>query len=399
MWSLYEAAQLRVHGENILEEAHDFTYANLKSISDQLSQSLTSQINESLKQPLHKAVPRIGARSYMSFYEEDPSHNKFLLTLAKLDFNMLQKLYQNEVGDITKWWKNEEFSRKIPYARDRVVEAYFWPLAISSDPKHSTARRLMTKLTACISILDDTYDAYATLEELELFTLAIQRWDISLIESLPDCMKVAFSAFLKIWDEIEPVTKSGNYSSLQHIQQAFYKLAQSYLVEAKWCHEAYIPTYDEYKENGVISSTLPLQIIAFLGLAGFATKQVCDWIISDPKIVKAVSLIGRLKDDMASHKFEQQREHVASGVECCMKQYNLSQEEANKLILKELGDYWKDIIEEYLKSNNIPRPVFDFIVNFGRISEFTYSNFEDKYTNVELLRDYVVELLLDPIVF
>ncbi|XP_016169327.1 probable terpene synthase 2 [Arachis ipaensis] len=402
IWSLYEAAQLSVHGEAILEEAHDFTYTKLKSFTNQLSESVAGQIDQSLKQPLHKAVPRIGTRSYMSFYEEDPSHNKFLLTFAKLDFNMLQKLHQTEVGNITKWWKNGEFSIKIPYARERVVEAYFWPLAISCDPKYSTARMLMTKLVVCISFLDDTYDAYGTLQELELFTQAIQRWDISLIKSLPECMKAVFNTILEMWDEIESMTSKDEISGLvlQHIKQEFFNLAQSYLVEAKWCHRGYIPTYDEYKVNGAISSTLPLQIIAFLGLAGFATKEVFDWIImSDPKIVKAVSLIGRLMDDMASHKFEQQREHVASAIECCMKQYDLSQEEANKLILKEIRDYWKDINEECLKSNNIPRPVLDSVLNFARITEFTYSNFEDKYTNIELLREYVVALLLDPIVF
>ena len=55
-----------------------------------------------------------------------------------------------------------------------MVEAYFWSLATSSEPKYSTARRIVGKLVACISLLDDTYDAYGTVEELELFTEAIQ---------------------------------------------------------------------------------------------------------------------------------------------------------------------------------------------------------------------------------
>ncbi|XLT13300.1 hypothetical protein HN51_058990 [Arachis hypogaea] len=203
-----------------------------------------------------------------------------------------------------RWWKTGEFLIKIPYAKEGVVEAYFWPLAISCDPKYSTARMLMTKSVVCISFLDDTYDAYGTLQELELFTQAIQRWDISLIKSLPECMKTVFNTILEMWDEIESVTSKDEISCLvlQHIKQEFFNLAQSYLVEAKWCHGGYIPTYDEYKVNGAISSTLPLQIIAFLGLVGFATKQLFDWIMSDPKIVKVVSLIGRLRDDMGSHK-------------------------------------------------------------------------------------------------
>jgi hypothetical protein len=74
-----------------------------------------------------------------------------------------------------RWWKKSDFATKVPYARDRVVEAYFWPLSMSYEPKYSFSRKMVGKLVVCISLLDDTYDAYGTVEELELFTQAIQR--------------------------------------------------------------------------------------------------------------------------------------------------------------------------------------------------------------------------------
>ena len=79
-------------------------------------------------------------------------------------------------------------------------------------------------------------------------------------------------------------------------------LADAYLMEAKWCNEKYIPSYEEYKTNGVFSSSLPLQITSFLGLGNLATKEVFDWISTNPKIIRVFSLIGRLMDDMATHK-------------------------------------------------------------------------------------------------
>jgi len=36
-------------------------------------------------------------------------------------------------------------------------------------------RWITTKLTALASIIDDIYDAYGTIEELELFTNAVER--------------------------------------------------------------------------------------------------------------------------------------------------------------------------------------------------------------------------------
>ena len=101
MLSLYEAAQLRFHGEEILEEAHDFTLTQLtKSPTTQLSHFLAAQVKHSLGQSLRKGMPRLETRYYMSFYQEDPSHNESLLTFAKLDFNMLQKLHQIEVSSL-----------------------------------------------------------------------------------------------------------------------------------------------------------------------------------------------------------------------------------------------------------------------------------------------------------
>ncbi|MED6123453.1 hypothetical protein PIB30_049299 [Stylosanthes scabra] len=175
IWSLYEAAQLRIHGEEILEEAHEFTYNKLKSIANQLGPSLADQINQSLIQPLHKAIARMRARSYMFFYEEDPSpHNKILLNFAKLEFNMIQKLYQQEVGVAVRWWKKSEFATKFPYARERIAELYFWPFSMNSEPKYSSFRRITAKLVQWMTVVDDTYDVYGTIGELELFTQAIQ---------------------------------------------------------------------------------------------------------------------------------------------------------------------------------------------------------------------------------
>ncbi|KAI5412145.1 probable terpene synthase 2 isoform X2 [Lathyrus oleraceus] len=401
MWSLYEAAHLKIRGEDILDEALDFTqaYMNSKTTINQLSSFLHAQVTQCLRKPLHKGVPRLETRCYISSYEQDPSHSKVLLNFAKLDFNMLQKMHQKELASITMWWKKSDFTTKVPYARDRVVEAYFWPLAMSYEPNYATSRKIGGKLVSCISLLDDTYDAFGTVEELEIFTEAIQRWDFNLIQSLPECMKVVFKTVVGLWVEIEMILVENGKSNfvLPYIKHAFYNLAQSYLVETKWGNEGFIPTYDEYKANGLISSTIPLSLISFIGLGESSNKELLDWISSDPTIINAVAAIGRLADDVSSHKFEQQRVHVASAVECCMKQYEVSQEEAYKIIHKDIEDFWMDINEECLMLRSIPRSVLDCILNVARVTEFTYENYEDKYTNGELLKDYVVQLLIDPI--
>jgi len=46
-------------------------------------------------------------------------------------------------------------------------------LGVYFEPQYS--RWILTKVTALASIIDDLYDAYGTIEELELFTSAIER--------------------------------------------------------------------------------------------------------------------------------------------------------------------------------------------------------------------------------
>ena len=74
-----------------------------------------------------------------------------------------------------RWWKDLNVQTNFPYARDRIVECYFWTLGAYFEPQFNVGRKILTKVIAISSILDDTYDAYGTFEELEIFTQAIQR--------------------------------------------------------------------------------------------------------------------------------------------------------------------------------------------------------------------------------
>lgn len=69
-----------------------------------------------------------------------------------------------------------EFGKKLPFARDRVAECYFWIMGVYFEPHYETARVFMTKVIALTSIIDDIYDVYGTLDELRLFTHAIRGW-------------------------------------------------------------------------------------------------------------------------------------------------------------------------------------------------------------------------------
>ena len=73
--------------------------------------------------------------------------------------------------------------------------------------------------------------------------------------------------------------------------------------EAKWFHKQHIPTMDEYMEVALVSSGYPLlATTSFVWMGDTVTKNSFDWVSSNPKIVRASSVVARLMDDVVSHK-------------------------------------------------------------------------------------------------
>jgi hypothetical protein len=62
----------------------------------------------------------------------------------------------------------------MSYTRDRIVECYFWSYVIYHEQELSRARIILTKAFALATLLDDTYDIYATLEDCKKLNEAIQ---------------------------------------------------------------------------------------------------------------------------------------------------------------------------------------------------------------------------------
>ncbi|CAJ2640002.1 unnamed protein product [Trifolium pratense] len=399
MLSLYEASHMMIHGEEILEEALSFTSTHLESIATELSPFLATQVKYSLRQALHKNLPRLESRRYISIYEQDSSHDEILLTLAKLDFNFLQSLYQKEFGNICKWWKELNFANKLPYARDRIIECSFWILTTFFEPKYSQARKFMTKTISILSVIDDTYDAYGTIDELDLFTKAIERWDIRIVDDLPDYMKILYTTLLTVYEEIEQeMSKEGRTYTLGYYKKEVKKAVQAFITEARWLNEKYTPTTEEYMRIATKSCCYTLLILtSYIGMGETATENIFNWITNEPKIANAAANLCRLMDEIVSGEFEQKRGHVCSLLDCYMKQYGISREAAILECQKRSAIAWKDINEECLRPTKVPMPFLTRALNLSRFMDVIYKD-EDGYTNSKgLMKTSIKAVLIDPV--
>ncbi|CAJ1978688.1 unnamed protein product [Sphenostylis stenocarpa] len=400
MLSLYEAAQIRIHGEEILEEAYSFTLIQLtRSLTTKLSPFLSGLVHHSLAQSLRKGMPRLEARYYISFYQEDPSHNESLLIFAKLDFNMLQKLHQKEVSIATKWWvKDLNVSTNFPFVRDRIVEGCFWIIGVYYEPQYCLARRIMMKVMAISSIIDDVYDSYGTIDELKIFTNAIERWDISSLVNLPEYMKLCYVALLDVFEEIQlELRKEGKEYFVKYAEKQIKRLVQAYLIEATWFHYNHTPTVEEYMEVATMSCGYAmLTAVSFLGMKD-TTEEALIWATSNPKFIVAASTICRFMDDIAGSEFEQERGHVVSSLDCYMKQHNTSRQNAIKELLKLIESAWKDINEQCLNPTQLPIAFLMRVLNLTRMMDVLYKD-EDSYTHSGgIMKDYIKALLVNNI--
>ncbi|KAL5053459.1 hypothetical protein RYX36_034141 [Vicia faba] len=128
MFNLYRASQVQFKGEEILENAKNFSarYLSKKRFSNELldkwiiTKDLPGEVGYALDIPWYASLPRLEARFYLeqyggkndvwigkTLYRMPYVNNDVYLELAKLDYNNCQTVHNKEWEEIQRWSKNE----------------------------------------------------------------------------------------------------------------------------------------------------------------------------------------------------------------------------------------------------------------------------------------------------
>ncbi|CAH1429913.1 unnamed protein product [Lactuca virosa] len=396
MLGLYESAQLRTRGESILDEASVFTETQLKSVVNNLEGKLAQQVLQSLRRPFHQGMPMVEARLYFSNYSEECATHESLLKLAKLHFSYLELQQKEELRIVSKWWKDMRFQETTPYIRDRVPEIYLWILGLYFEPRYSLARIIATKITLFLVVLDDTYDAYATIEEIRLLTDAINRWDMSAMEQIPEYIRPFYKILLDEYAELEKqLAKEGRANSVIASKEAFQDIARGYLEEAEWTNSGYVASFPEYMKNGLITSAYNvISKSALVGMGEIVSENALAWYESHPKTLQASELISRLQDDVMTYQFERERGQSATGVDAYIKTYGVSEKEAIDELKIMIENAWKDINEGCLKPREVSMDLLAPILNLARMIDVVY-RYDDGFTFPgKTMKEYITLLFV-----
>ncbi|XP_077243409.1 (3S,6E)-nerolidol synthase 1-like [Tasmannia lanceolata] len=377
MMGLYEALHLRIDGEDILDEAYDFTFKHLKASMTVMEPDLADLVRHTLEHPFHMTLPRFNANYYLKDYQGDNGRTGVLQELAKLDFNIVQSLHQGELRAILRWWKDLGLSKELCFVRDQPVKWFMWPMAMLSHPQFSKYRVDLTKPISLVYIIDDIFDVYGTLDELILFTEAVNRWEVTEIEQLPRYMKICFMALYNTSNEIsDKIQMEHGWNPLQSLRKSWGKLCNAFMAEAKWFRSKHIPKTDEYMRNGVISSGVPLVLLHMLFQLGEGmAKESVDSVDDIPGLLTWPATILRLWDDLGSAKDENQEGYDGSYVECYMKENesSASLENAREEVKYMISNAWKKLNEECLCSNQFSPCFKEASLNAARMIEVMYS--------------------------
>ncbi|KAL7126907.1 hypothetical protein ABFS83_14G218100 [Erythranthe nasuta] len=401
--SLYEALYLSMEEESIImDAARIFSEHRLKQkLNDrEIDENIADEIDHALELPFHWRMQRLETRWFIDAYEKRESEmNPLLLELAKLDFNIVQAMYQDELKDLSRWYTKTDLAEKLSFGRDRLVECFLWTVAFTFEPRFRYCRIMCTKFAVLLTFVDDVYDIYGSLDELKLFTDVVERWDINSLEQLPEYMRICFLALFNTVNETAyDVLREQGFNIIPHSTNRVAELCKKYMVEAQWYYSGYKPSLDESLSNGWVTSAGPFFIIhAYFCMTNPLKDEPLRELQTNPEILKWASIVFRLADDLATTTDELKRGDSPKSVQCYMLDTGCSEEDSRSYIKNLIGSTWKKINKDVLTNNEYSRDFITTSINYARASLCMYQHGDGHGTGNIESKKRILSLVIDPI--
>ncbi|XP_078161726.1 monoterpene synthase 8, chloroplastic-like [Carex rostrata] len=375
--NLYQASFLAKEGEEALEMARHFTTKHLTTYLESSKHNnfrLKEHVSYALEIPLNWRIERQHSRWFIEQYKIDEQIRPALWELAVLDFNILQNLYKKELKHMSKWWTDSGLYEKLPFIRDRLVENYFGSVCLAFEPEHSSFRKAMTQSNCLITTLDDIYDVYGSLDELEVFTDAIQQWDVTATERLPKNFQICILAlFNTVEDHGSEILKEKGLYVIPYLRRAWKDLCKAFLVEARWYHTGYAPKLEEYLENAWVSIAGIISLSNAYCINNYVTaKDLEQFLAGYPDIVRYSSLNFRLYNDLATSSEEIKRGDIEKSIQCTMRDKGVSESVARQEIMEMILKYWTSLNSEVCGNSAFEKYLKNVALNIPRMAQRIY---------------------------
>ncbi|TYH74662.1 hypothetical protein ES332_D05G416600v1 [Gossypium tomentosum] len=399
--NLYEASYLLLEGETMLENARELAAKLLKQYLKENNddQYLRMLVDHAFELPLHWRLPRLEARWFIDVYEKNKDKNPIILELAILDYNIVQSIHLEDFRYASTWWKELGLGEKLGFARDRIMSNFLWSAGMVTNPQDTKSRRIQTKVNALLTCVDDVYDVYGTLDELELFTDIVERWDINAIQRLPNFMKIYYLALYNFINEIAfDILKEQGIDVIPFLKKPWTDLCKAYLLEAKWYYSGYTPTLKEYLDNAWISVTGHVMLAhSYLATHHITEEGLRNFQEYYPDIIYHANILARLLNDLGTSSYELKRGDVPKSIQCYMYESGASEEEAREHIWKLIDAEWKKMNKDQMTESLFSRKFFERAISHARVALMIYQKDDGFGIEGNEFEDKVLSLFVHPI--
>ncbi|XP_030451897.1 (3S,6E)-nerolidol synthase 1-like [Syzygium oleosum] len=401
MMELYEASQMSIEGEDILDEAEYFSSKCLNALlTCDLDHEQARMIESTLRYPYRKSFARsLAPQSFVNDMPGVYSWMEDLLEVAKRERRIVQSVHQKEIHQINTWWKELRLGAEMKFARDQPLKWYMWSMAILPDPSLSELRIELIKPISLVYIIDDIFDVHGTIDELILFTEVIRRWDNACAEQLPEYMKICFKVLSDITNDFGNIIfmKHG-WNPTRFLKQMWANLCNAFLVEFQWNASGKLPKADDYLKKGTITSGAPLVLAHLFFLMGQnIANQSTDSKKEEESLPNAIFLVAkilRLWDDLGCAQDENQNGYDGSYVECYLREIQgSSNQSVREHVMELISKSWKLLNKECLSPCPSSAPFREACVNAAKMVSLMY-NYEDKH-GLELLQYHMKSFTCD----
>ncbi|KAF8115069.1 hypothetical protein N665_0030s0110 [Sinapis alba] len=401
--SLYEAAHLRTAKDYILEEALSFTSSHLKSLAagGTCPPHLSMHIKDALYLSQHWNMGMLVAVKYIPFYQQEEDHDEMLLRFAKISFKLLQLQYIQDLKILTNWYKDVDIASKVPpYLKHRIVENYFLIQAIFSEPQVSRARIMLTQYYTILGIIDDTFDRYASLPEAEILANSFERWSPDhAMDKQPEYLKSVLNFILDTFEYFEKELRpEGKPYSVEANIEEFKAAVKANFEHAKWAQAGHLPSFDEYMEVAEVDITVCAALAGcFMSMGKMATKEAYEWLKSRPRLIKSLCIRGRLMNDITGLEEDMRRGQITNAVNCYMKQYGVTKQDALRKLHKMVVDTGNIINEELLTTTGVSRLILRTVIGLAQSIAVCYNGYEGFTFPEGKMKEYMTSMFVDQI--
>ncbi|KAI3728838.1 hypothetical protein L6452_17482 [Arctium lappa] len=398
--SLYEASYLAFEEESDLHEAKLFATEHLLKLKGQENEVL-EHVSHALELPLYRRMLRLQTRWYIDAYRKQKDANLLLLELAVLDFNMVQSALKRDLQNVSKWWGNAGLASKLCFIRDRLMECFFWTVGMVFEPQYHCCRVGLTKVAALITTLDDLYDVYGSLDELEIFTDAVKRWDVNMVKRLPKNLRISFLALYNTINDMgyNNTSSAQGEDTVPILRKVWGELCEAFLLEAKWTHNKYIPTLKDYLDNAWQSVSGVVMLTHGYFLTNQEMKNDAHVSLEEcHDLMKWSSMIFRLCNDLATSSAEIENGKLANAISCYMNENGVCEEVAREHINTLIDEAWRKMIEARVDCcQESGDPFIEMAINLARISHCTYQYGDGHGAPDARAKDRVLSVIIEPI--